>query len=638
MTSRSTALCAVTLALALAGTAALEAQTLNSVEPERQRVYDMVTLRGSGFGSFSNGISKVTFRSVDGSVEIDARRPYVWRDDFIQIRVPVGEGSDRIPHSELEIVVETTGGGSNAIPFQLMVRENPGELRFVQRTNIVNNEDVSGFLGDTDDNKARTKDAHVGDANGDGWPDLIDNNSNNDSNNTHTVLHLNNGGSGFGSMNWEPVDSGDNGSFPVFIPNGGDYSDNAIVYDADFVDLNNDELVDWVQCVSGSPNRVRIVMNNRNGVPGDFIEATDDWMGNQSAPGSPDDICHTDVNYDGFIDIAVAYRFSDNIDVIYNDGGTQFGVSRELDGTGSVSFHDTFFIDANDDGWADVIGVNENNDSQLFLNNGNLPNPTFTKDQDFDEQAHTGIAADFNGDGLDDFALGYFTVGEVFINNPASPGNFARFSLPDPKAFVYDLEAGDVDLDGDIDLIGSAVTTTGDDAARVWINGGNGASWTTWSDASDILPGIGNYQRLSGDFIDFDKDGDLDLYQTGGDGSGPFGFGMAANQFWENRMTGLQLGIGGNCPGPATIEITAATPNSTVAIVGSDTPGNTVLAGGPCAGLTVDLDAATVITTATVDSNGDLTLTPTVGDAFCDFYIQIVEAGTCQVSNLVPIR
>ena len=638
MTSRSTALCAATLALALAGTVALQAQTLNSVEPERQRVYDMVTLRGSGFGSFSNGLSKVTFRSTDGSIEIDARRPYVWRDDFIQIRVPVGEGSDRIPHSELEIVVETTGGASNAIPFQLLVRENPGELHFVQRTNIVNNADVSGFLGDSDDNKARTKDAHVGDANGDGWLDLIDNNSNNDSNNTHTVLHLNDGGSGFGSMNWEPVDSGDGGSFPVFIPNGGDYSDNAIVYDADFVDLNNDELVDWVQCVSGSPNRVRVVMNNRNGVPGSFIEATDDWFGNQNAPGSPDDICHTDVNYDGFIDLAVAYRFSDNIDVIYNDGGTQFGVSRELDGSGSVSFHDTFFIDANDDGWADVIGVNENNDSQLFLNNGNLPNPTFTKDQDFDVQAHTGIAADFNGDGLDDFALGYFATGEVFLNNAGNPGNFAQFSLPDPKAFVYDLEAGDVDLDGDIDLIGSAVTTTGDDAARVWINSGNGTNWTTWSDASDILPGIGNYQRLSGDFIDFDKDGDLDLYQTGGDGSGPFGFGMAANQFWENRMTGLQLGIGGNCPGPATIEINAATANATVAILGSETPGTTVLAGGPCAGLTVDLDAATVITTASVDSNGDLTLTPTIGDAFCDFFIQIVEAGTCQVSNVVPIR
>jgi len=169
MTDRMKAtLCGAFLVFALAGSVALQAQTLSSVEPERQRVYDMITLRGSGFGSFVWGVSKVVFEAADGSVTIDAPRPYVWRDDFIQIRVPAGQGSDRIPHDEINLSVETTGGSTGSIAFQLLVRESPDELSFVQRTRIVGDADVSGFLGNENDNKARSKDAHVGDVNGAG--------------------------------------------------------------------------------------------------------------------------------------------------------------------------------------------------------------------------------------------------------------------------------------------------------------------------------------------------------------------------------------------------------------------------------------------------------------------------------------
>jgi len=616
-------------------------QTLSSVEPERQRVYDMITLRGSGFGDFAWGTSKVVFESPDGSVRIEAPRPYVWRDDFIQVRVPVGQGSDRIPTSEIALSVETVSGSTGAIPFQLLFRENPTTLRFIERTRLVDDADVSGFLGDGDDNKARTKDAHVGDVNGDGWPDLIDNNSNNADNDTHTVLYLNQQGRRFGSRNWEPVNSSDNGEFPVFIPNGGDFANDGTVYDGDFVDLDNDELVDWVQVLSTFQSRVRVAINNRGGVPGELTESTEQWMGaNQDSPGSPDDICHTDVNYDGFVDVAIAYRFSDRIRVFYNEEGARFGGTTELDGDGFVSFHDVFFLDANDDGWVDVIGANENNDSQLFLNNGDLPNPTFSFDSRFDQQGYAGIAADLNGDGLDDFALSHNVSAAVFLNNPLNPGNFQQIDLPDAVSVLYDLEAGDIDLDGDVDLVGVAITTTGDRAARVWINAdGSGANWSTWEDASDILPGIGNYQRLSADFIDFDLDGDLDLYLTGADGSGPFGFGQAANQFWENKRVGLQLGIDGDCtaPGVETISISAATPNTTLAILASETPGGEIVAGGPCAGTVVDLEDLTVITTITADANGNATLAPEIPASFCNFYLQAVESGSCEVSNLVPI-
>ena len=47
---------------------------------------------------------------------------------------------------------------------------------------------------------------------------------------------------------------------------------------------------------------------------------------------------------------------------------------------------------------------------------------------------------------------------------------------------------------------------------------------------STVISGIGTTQRLSADLIDFDNDGDLDLYLTGPDG------GTAVNQLFENTI------------------------------------------------------------------------------------------------------
>ncbi len=632
----------VSLAGFLAGAVALQAVTLSAIEPQQQAVYSMVTLRGTDFGIYSLGISRIVFTSGDGSIVIDDARPYVWRDDFIQVRVPAGGPAGKIPLDDIDVTVETPGGTSNALPFQVLARPSTGSLRFSQRSKIVANEEVSGFLGAVSENKARTKDAHFGDVNGDGYPDLIDSNSNNSNNGTHSVLRQNMSGAAFFDTQWEPLDTGDTGDFAVTILPDGLFPGNVIVYDADFIDLNNDELPEWVTGDAGSALRVRVDTNNYQGVPGRFVEDTATWLPSQSAPGSPDDVCSTDVNFDGFVDIAVSYRFSRSVDVFYNDNGQSFGVSRRLDAVGTASIHDVFFIDANDDGFADVIAVNESAGSQLFLSDGNLPNPSFIHDQTFADDGHSGIAADFNGDGVEDFALSEFNKAIVYLNDPATPGNFMTFALPDAVDFTYDLEAGDVDLDGDIDLIGAVVTLSdiGDNASRVWINGGDGQSWTTWSDASDILPGIGDYERLSADLVDFDLDGDLDLYLTGSDGSGPWGFGASPNQFWENKTTGMRLGVTGHCPGSGTINVSSATAGATLTIFGSTTPGSVTVPGGPCPGVTLDLASPQKLGLVSVDGSGVVNLPVDLPPAACDFFLQAVETDCglgCPVSNRVAI-
>ncbi len=521
-----------------AAAGALGIVAIDSISPPQQRVHEIITLRGEGFGSFAAGVSEVTF--ADDQLTIHSATPYVWRDDFIQVRVPVGERIDGInqpiPKTPLDVRVIGVNGTSEVYSFKVIT--SPGALlSFVQRTQIDNNKDVSTFLGDPNLNLARVKDADIGDANGDGYPDLIDDSSNNLFNDTWAALRINNAGKNFSAIKMEPLTSDDNGEFATTVPQDGCYVMDAISYDADFVDLTNDGLPEWVQAASNSGgSRVRILVNNYLGVPGRFLEDTAAWIPNPSFPGSPDDICHTDINHDGFVDISVGLRFTSQVQVFVNNGGKTFDPAMVLSAP-SGSMHDSFFIDANHDGHDDVIGVSESGTSRLFLNTGD-PDYSFTVAQAIDFSGLAGIAADFNADGLADFALARFNAAAVFLNDPENPGTFTQSSLPGVMGHAYDLEVGDINLDGTADIIAAVITTVGSESVEIWMGNGDGTfDHVTANGAQTLLPDLGNFQRLSADLLDFDMDGDLDLYLTGADGQDVgFGFGAVPNQFYENTL------------------------------------------------------------------------------------------------------
>ena len=286
---------------------------------------------------------------------------------------------------------------------------------------------------------------------------------------------------------------------------------------------------------------MRILINNHQGVPGKFIEATSTWFPVQQVVGAPDDIASADINHDGFIDIGVGLRFSSQGRLFLNNGGLTFGPPIVLEG-GSGSHHDIVVFDANNDGHHDALIVNESGGGQsdLFTNNGQ-PNPGFsiTETLDADTGSETGEVADFNADGFMDVALGGSNNVEVFFNNPNNPGQyFGGLNLSGASGLSYDLEAGDINLDGHVDLISANITSNGENTIRVWINNGN-ETFTNITNpgASAVFPGVADIQRLSADLIDFDFDGDLDFYVTGADGQNVgHGRGAAPNQFYENHI------------------------------------------------------------------------------------------------------
>lgn len=540
-------------------------QTLLTVSPPSQRVHEYIELHGSGFGT-SQGSSLVRF--TDGVEIWDAGKAYVWRDSFIRIRVPVGKlsGATIVPiaKSPLLVYVQTSAGQSESLTFQV-IAANTGTLEFRQLTAIASDHaDTSTVLGSPNMNSARTKDAEIGDVNGDEWPDLLDNNSQNILNSSHSVLRLNNQDKTFTSNKWEPLSDGESGAFAVSIPAGGDFFEDQTSYDADFADINNDRFPDLIHTAArdGDPPRVRLLMNNAGGVPGKFTEESAarlpaDAMG---LIGCPDDLDHADINNDGNIDFMVTLRTSvgncgdagdtseTRIFVNDKDSPGNFLSPIILNAPANISTHDAFFIDANYDGFQDVVLVNEwplaSAQAQLFLNNGNTASPNFALADSFDTDASAGDKADFNGDGYPDFVLGH-SEATVYMNDPNSPGNFTPTVLVPAtvSSFFYDFEMGDLNLDGWVDIVGVTLAVSRD-SVKIWLNNHDGTfNEITSASTTDVLPGHGVYQRLSADLIDFDLDGDLDLYVTGNDGQDSVnpGNGRGPNQFFENLLIGLDI-------------------------------------------------------------------------------------------------
>jgi outer membrane protein assembly factor BamB len=101
-----------------------------------------------------------------------------------------------------------------------------------------------------------------------------------------------------------------------------------------------------------------------------------------------------------------------------------------------------------------------------------------------------------------------------------------------------------------------------------------------------------------------------------------------------NPGGGPSLGITGSCPGSATITVNGATPNAAISIWAGKRVGSTVITTGGCAGTTVDLNRARLLTTGTADANGDLTVQIRLNSMRCGLLLQAVDLATCATSNV----
>ncbi|HTJ40514.1 MAG TPA: VCBS repeat-containing protein [Kofleriaceae bacterium] len=141
---------------------------------------------------------------------------------------------------------------------------------------------------------------------------------------------------------------------------------------------------------------------------------------------------------------------------------------------------------------------------------------------------------DVDGDGDMDVFVGgaHGTDSALFVQGPAGVFTDASAHLPPGKVYLGDAELGDVDGDGDLDLVladwGGAPQQVTGGLTKLWLNDGHGV----FTDATSQLPQVKLGMSWDLEVIDFDDDGDLDVLvssklSAGGrayvnDGSGHF--------------------------------------------------------------------------------------------------------------------
>ena len=116
-------------------------------------------------------------------------------------------------------------------------------------------------------------------------------------------------------------------------------------------------------------------------------------------------------------------------------------------------------------------------------------------------------AADFDGDGdLDILGSSTGAVGVLWVQNVNGDGSsWNRVDIDSTLDLVFDADAGDIDGDGDIDVV--AISNTENDVA--WFeNDGSGGTWTR----NDINLTFGGASSVQ--LVDIDGDGDLDALAT----------------------------------------------------------------------------------------------------------------------------
>ena len=393
----------------------------------------------------------------------------------------------------------------------------------------------------------------VGDVDGDGDLDLLTANSG-----TNTVSLRLNGGNATGSNTG--VFSG-----------GGDIVVGNNPFNVKLVDVDGDGDLDLLVANNGSAT-VSVRLNNGTGA---FSGGSEVSVG----PG-PRNLAVGDVDGDGDVDLVTANTSLaiGTVSVRLNGGTGAFSSGGEV--TLSSSIIDVTLGDVDSDGDLDLAVADYNNAKvSVRLNGGNATGSntgTFSGGSEVNTGSYTSSVtlADVDGDRDLDMVTGNFFTVNIRLNGGdatgtnASSGTFSNgVDLGTGGAHA---ELGDVDGDGDLDLVTSSINTGG--AVTVSLNGGDATGSNTgafgaasvWGDGSGFTDNIG--------LGDVDGDGDLDLLAVMRASavvtyrnqpvpvitsftptSGPVGTSVTVTGTYLNGLTGVSVsGVAGTITGTPT--------------------------------------------------------------------------------------
>lgn len=212
-----------------------------------------------------------------------------------------------------------------------------------------------------------------------------------------------------------------------------------------------------------------------------------------------------DPDQDGDLDVMLAMEYRPNI-LLMNDGTGQFtDVSHSHLPARTHDSEDIASGDFDGDGDIDAISVTEDDQTNEFYRN--TGNGVFEAAPEMMPGTYTtnGVAsADLNADGLPDLVLANIGQNRIWIASPEGFQDETETRLPTVEDASQDAEFGDVDGDGDLDLIFG-----NEDRNRLLLNDGTGR----FTDGGSLEFDETRTSEVTreADFGDVDGDGDLDL-------------------------------------------------------------------------------------------------------------------------------
>lgn len=230
------------------------------------------------------------------------------------------------------------------------------------------------------------------------------------------------------------------------------------------------------------------------------------------APDFIKDVSLADFNRDGRMDVAVLCFESTSLTIFRQDSAAAWTEVASITLSGLHEGMDAGDLDGDGDPDLSACGY-------WFENPGGDLTGTWTSrviDPKWNNQtggwqrnATKTVCADFDGDGRDEVAISHsesdgYPVAWYDAADPVN-GTWTEHVIRSGMGKVHTLQAGDLDLDGRLDVVAGENAGQSQYEVRAFINLGAGQSWR-----EETIDDLGAYNGLLGDA---DGDGDLDLWR-----------------------------------------------------------------------------------------------------------------------------